>query len=1490
MKKSGFLFVLLFQIIVFLLSYQNLQAAFLKNVPVTVTQPDGTVLHCLATGDEYYNWLHDANNYTIIQNHHTGYYVYAVLENKELKPSVFIPGRDDPQQAGLIKGVNISPSAMLQLRKSELKTIPYKPVRNTQRLMSQANHGTMNNLVIFIRFSDEAEFTQDISVYTNMFNNNPGTVSMKNYFEEVSYDTLHINTSFYPSPIGSLVISYQDILPRSYFQPYDSIGNPGGYQPGERKIREDSLLLRAVNALINQIPAGLNLDYDNDDYVDNICFIVNGGTTAWSTLLWPHKSSLYTYEVYIRGKRVWSYNFQLNDFLLYNAGVGVLCHEMFHSLGAPDLYHYSYDGIAPAGPWDVMENDGAIPQSMCAFMKYKYGFWIDSIPEIRHSGTYTLHPVSSPSNNAYKLKLNNTSSEYLVFDYRRKTGIFESSLPGSGLLIYRINTTCGNGNADGPPDEVYFFRPDGSPSNNGTISEANFSANAGRTIFNESTNPYPFLSDGTPIPLNVYNISSAGNTISFTISGVEAPFASADSVTGITSTAANLFGTVDPKSFPAAVTFEYGLTTAYGYSVPGTPDTVAGNGGVVVSAVLSGLISGSQYHFRVRAESAEGVTYSADHIFNTECSIQSLPIVQGFNSSFIPVCWYKQLIVDPLTPGGSNGPADITFVQQSDNPALGSAFEGSHFVKFNSMDASDSAIMRLVSSPFSTAGRHNIGVSFEWYHSSDGLGQYNKEGVTLQWSSDGSHWNNLDTILRTDTVTGWYRKVSSLPVSANNLQSVYIAFRFRSQYGYNCYMDNIMITDSLPAANFTTNTPVIYQLDSVGFIDLSSAGTTGWQWTFTGAAQTTSTLQNPSGIIYPNAGKFPVKLIASSIYGSDTIVKNDFITVKSIVDAGTDKTIVCFGTTQLNAQLINHTGSSFLQYRWYPSEGLSDTTISNPVIDPPHPNMTYIVTATDTNFTATDTVNVNVVPLIVAPGNDVTINCLDSTQLAVVTNHPTGNFFRVNAPIVKYYNIGVASFGPDILKTYVRKDLLYISSNNGCSVFPADTFRNKIAVIDRGGCNFSLKAYNAQIAGAKGVVIVNNVAGNATMTMAAGINADLINIPVIMVGNDDGNEITSMLLTDTVNANIAYEGPELTFSWTPATGLRDPSASRTYAMPMTNTTYTVTVSDGVCTSEGSVTVRISSPAVFLGNDTSYCPGGSIVLNAHNPGNSILWNNSSTDSMITVSTPGTYSVRVSDTIGCYASDTIVISASFVPSPADSVTGLINVCQASQQVVYSIPRINNATGYTWTLAPANTGTYVIRDTMITINWDENYTGVALLTVYGTSICGNGNQSRKRITIMPIPVQPTISLAGAYLESSSPTGNQWYMETDAITGATAQQYLPVQSGHYYVIVKDPGNGCESFPSDVFDYRLGISDRQGNDNIRLFPNPAGESVMLEISGNNNDHISYTVYDMKGRQVMADEMLLKKKEINLGSLEKGIYLVKILLNDELIMKKLVKQ
>ena len=512
------------------------KAAPIFNAPAVRIQPNGDTLHCLLSGDEFYHRLHDAEGYTIIQNPRTGYWVYADTKTEnggrrtendkhwQVVATNYVAGTVDPASVGLSPNVGVDRETWSKLQhRYDVPAWAQRPQTKT----SGRNHGTLNNIVIFIRFSDETEISTSLSSINTKFNDSSdNATSMYQYFKTVSYNKLHIITHYYPTPNGNNVLSYQDSLPRSYYMPYDSITNTNGYQDdSERRTREFDLLERAVNYINTNYPisSSLNIDFDNDNYVDNICFVVKGTYTGWSELLWPHKWSIYDRYVYINGKRVYTFNLQLEGGGEHYFSSSAFCHEMFHTLGAPDLYRYHDDhNVSGVGSWDLMCSNTTPPQTMGAYMKWKYGNWIDSVPEIRIPSTYTLHSLGDNSydNCVYKIAAQEPHQWY-VLEYRDNTERFETTLPGKGLLIYRIDDRfSGNAGFNGVDafDEVYLFRPNASDdTTNGTVSQAYFSANTSRTSFTPTTNPHPWLTgnmiDST---IAITAIGVPGETISFT--------------------------------------------------------------------------------------------------------------------------------------------------------------------------------------------------------------------------------------------------------------------------------------------------------------------------------------------------------------------------------------------------------------------------------------------------------------------------------------------------------------------------------------------------------------------------------------------------------------------------------------------------------------------------------------------------------------------------------------------------------------------------------------------------------------------------------------------------------------------------------------------------------------------------------------------------------------------------------------------------------------
>ncbi|HKS24725.1 MAG TPA: hypothetical protein VJZ76_18150, partial [Thermoanaerobaculia bacterium] len=95
----------------------------------------------------------------------------------------------------------------------------------------------------------------------------------------------------------------------------------------------------------------------------------------------------------------------------------------------------------------------------------------------------------------------------------------------------------------------------------------------------------------------------------------------------------------------------------------------------------------------------------------------------------------------------------------------------------------------------------------------------------------------------------------------------------------------------------------------------------------------------------------------------------------------------------------------------------------------------------------------------------------------------------------------------------------------------------------------------------------------------------------------------------------------------------------------------------------------------------------------------------------------------------------------------------------------------------------------------------------TVRVTNTCTSNPSAAVSVTVNPLPATPTITAGGATtfcdggsvtLTSSSATGNQWYLNGSAISGATSNTYSATASGSYTVKVTN-GNGCASAMSSA-------------------------------------------------------------------------------------------
>ncbi|MBY5922930.1 S8 family serine peptidase [Ferrimonas balearica] len=168
------------------------------------------------------------------------------------------------------------------------------------------------------------------------------------------------------------------------------------------------------------------------------------------------------------------------------------------------------------------------------------------------------------------------------------------------------------------------------------------------------------------------------------------------------------------------------------------------------------------------------------------------------------------------------------------------------------------------------------------------------------------------------------------------------------------------------------------------------------------------------------------------------------------------------------------------------------------------------------------------VVLVTAAGNDgagaQTVGCPACIEAGItVANTTHGRFFSKALSIAGLPDfITVEGTSPIRVDEEISAPLLASvqadpENVEGCGPFDANQFDGQIALIQRGGCTFSLKSAHAQAAGAVAMVVYNNVPGiPITMRM------DDANLPAVMISKTNGEAIVAALpQSDALDATIS---------------------------------------------------------------------------------------------------------------------------------------------------------------------------------------------------------------------------------------------------------------------------------------------------------------------------------------------------------------------------------
>lgn len=967
------------------------------------------------------------------------------------------------------------------------------------------------------------------------------------------------------------------------------------------------------------------------------------------------------------------------------------------------------------------------------------------------------------------------------------------------------------------------------------------------------------------LPNTLYHFRVNGANIGGTTNGSDLTFTTAAIVpvaitmpaTAVGSTSATLNGTITANNSSSTVSFDYGLTAAYGSTITGGPSPVNGMVPTAVQAVITGLGINTLYHFRVCATNSAGSSCGNDLTFTTGCP---LPDPAGTITGTSTLC---------------QGTCGVVYTVSPITNATG-------------------YIWTLPVGASITAGANTNSITV-CYASNALSGTVSVHGSGI--CGDGAPSSLVVTVNPLPTVT----LSGPAPVCAGTTGAVYT-----TESGMTNYIWSVSAGGQVTGGGTNASNTVTVTWNSVGAQTVSVNYTTPGGCT--AAAPTVRnvtvnprpapTISGPASVCANTTGNIYTTQAGMSAYTWTVSAGGTLVS-----GSGTNAITVTWNTAGAQMVTVNYTNGSGCS-------ALSPVNYPVTVNPRPVPTITGPLSpcaGVTGNVYTTEALMTGYVWTLSAGGiitsgqgtNTINVTWITTGAQSVCVNYGNGSGCTATAPTCITVNVNAVPI-PTIT-----------GPANACSGSTGNVYTTQSGMTNY---QWTVSAGGQITAGGTGtsntVTVKWNTAGAQTVsvnyTNAGGCSA---NAPVVYPVTVNATPVPTISGTNNLCINSGYynyttEAGMSNYSWTVSAGgvINFGSGTNTITVSwISSGAQTVSVNyttPGGCSAAAPTVMNVTvtalpGPAGTITGIPSVCAGTSgfnysvpTITNA----TTYVWNLPAGATI--TSGAGTNAIVVSYSGSAVSGDITVqgnnvcgsgtVSAPYpviviqLPEDAGVVNGNAAVCDGDAGIVYTVNPIQDATGYEWTVpagaiivAGANTNS-------ITVNFPAPASG-GVINVHGTNFCGNGNPSPDfAVSIKPVPPAAVISAVQNVLTSSAATGNQWYFNGTLINGATGQTYTADQSGDYTCIVTI--NGCSSPVSNTVNVVItGIVQNEG-ETINIYPVPNDGRFTVSFTGSFNEDFTITVLNNLGitiyneRNVSVNSPL--KKVIDLRPVPNGVYTV----------------
>jgi photosystem II stability/assembly factor-like uncharacterized protein len=273
-----------------------------------------------------------------------------------------------------------------------------------------------------------------------------------------------------------------------------------------------------------------------------------------------------------------------------------------------------------------------------------------------------------------------------------------------------------------------------------------------------------------------------------------------------------------------------------------------------------------------------------------------------------------------------------------------------------------------------------------------------------------------------------------------------------------------------------------------------------------------------------------------------------------------------------------------------------------------------------------------------------------------------------------------------------------------------------------------------------------------------------------------------------------------------------------------------------------------------------------------------------------------------TENCFETMVGQIYVHMLPAPGQAAVpdGPADVCNDATSE-YTTTGAENADDYTWLLDPSEAGVITPNEEECSVAWNTAFSGSASLSVTGINDCGSGTPSEELVITVNGSPDPAVTGPGFVCDNeeeeystaeNAGSAYSWNVTGGIVTSGAGTWQITVLWGApgpgSVEVTESNAAECAVTSETLFvtiDDCTGIGDGTSPE-ARIYPNPATDNI--HISGMNKADVR--IYNLHGKEVFAVNNVNGESIINISTLDKGLYLVKVAQAEKMSVFQLVKQ